>query len=111
MIIQEIFKINNELPCPKTGPLPTYWLILLGQEYSSKQKGGEKIKFPPTNPLGFLDFAGIRKLFGTVMEIYTIFASDIFNTIWALRQEVKSDGFRAIYENYFEHQIARVGFK
>lgn len=36
--------------------------------------------------------------------------SDIFND-FGLRQEIKGDGFDALYENYFETQVVRLGFK
>ena len=36
--------------------------------------------------------------------------SDIFNN-FGLRQEIVGDGFTALYENYYETQVARLGFK
>jgi hypothetical protein len=36
--------------------------------------------------------------------------SDIFNH-FGLRQEIIGDGFTALYENYYETQVARLGFK
>jgi hypothetical protein len=36
--------------------------------------------------------------------------SDIFNH-FGIRQEIKGNGFTALYENYYETQILTVGFK
>ena len=36
--------------------------------------------------------------------------SDIFNN-FGIRQEYKGEGFNALYENYYETQVARIGFK
>jgi len=36
--------------------------------------------------------------------------SDIFNR-FGIRQELQGDGFSALYENYFETQVVRAGFK
>ncbi len=36
--------------------------------------------------------------------------SDIFNN-FGLRQEIVGEGFTALYENYYETQVARIGFK
>ncbi len=36
--------------------------------------------------------------------------SDIFNH-FGIRQEINGDGFHAFYENYYETQVARLGFK
>ena len=36
--------------------------------------------------------------------------SDIFND-FALRQEYEGDGFKVLYENYYETQVARLGLK
>jgi outer membrane receptor protein involved in Fe transport len=36
--------------------------------------------------------------------------SDIFNN-FGIRQEFNGDGFTALYENYYETQVARIGFK
>lgn len=36
--------------------------------------------------------------------------SDIFNN-FGIRQEYNGDGFTALYENYYETQVARIGFK
>ena len=37
-------------------------------------------------------------------------ASDIFNT-FGIRQEISGDGFTATYENFYETQVLRIGFK
>ena len=36
--------------------------------------------------------------------------SDIFNQ-FGLRQEIDGEGFKALYENNYETQVARLGFK
>ena len=40
----------------------------------------------------------------------TLSASDIFNT-FGIRQEIYGDGFSAIYHNYYETQVVRLGLK
>ena len=40
----------------------------------------------------------------------TIAATDIFNR-FGLRQEIRGDGFSAMYENYYETQMVRIGMK
>ena len=40
----------------------------------------------------------------------TLAATDIFNT-FGIRQELDGVGFTALYENYYETQIIRVGMK
>jgi len=40
----------------------------------------------------------------------TFSASDIFNN-FGIRQEIYGDGFTAMYENYYETQVFRVGLK
>ena len=42
-------------------------------------------------------------------EIIFLF-SDIFND-FGIRQEIKGDGFNALYENYYETQVVRLGIK
>jgi outer membrane receptor protein involved in Fe transport len=93
------FKINNEVTLPKN-----WTLQLTGLYYSDKNiPQGKELSRSSID-------AGIKKIVWDGHGEFTLSASDIFNT-FGLRQEVKSDGFRAIYENYFETQIARVGFK
>ncbi|MCM4173608.1 TonB-dependent receptor [Arenibacter sp. TNZ] len=93
------FKINNEVTLPKN-----WTLQLTGLYYSDKNiPQGKELSRSSID-------AGIKKIVWDGHGEFTLSASDIFNT-FGLRQEVKSDGFTAIYENYFETQIARVGFK
>jgi hypothetical protein len=40
----------------------------------------------------------------------TLSASDIFNNN-GIRQEIEGDGFDALYENYCETQVIRLGAK
>jgi hypothetical protein len=40
----------------------------------------------------------------------TLSFSDIFND-FGIRQEYYGDGFTALYENYYETQVVRIGFK
>lgn len=93
------FKINNEVTLPKN-----WTLQLTGLYYSDKNiPQGKQLSRSSID-------AGIKKIVWDGHGEFTLSASDIFNA-FGLRQEVKSDGFTAIYENYFETQIARVGFK
>lgn len=53
---------------------------------------------------------GLKKLiFNKKGEINLSF-SDIFNR-YGLRQEIVGDGFKALYENYYETQVVRLGFR
>ena len=93
------FKINNEITLPKK-----WTLQLTGLYYSDKNiPQGKELSRSSID-------AGIKKIVWEGHGEFTLSASDIFNT-FGLRQEVKSDGFTALYENYFETQILRVGFK
>ncbi len=56
-----------------------------------------------------LDF-GLKKSIWDNKGELTLSATDIFNT-FGIRQEVDGEGFEALYENYFETQIFRIGFK
>ncbi len=53
---------------------------------------------------------GIKKSFWDKKAELTLSASDIFNR-FGIRQEVSNEGFTALYENYYETQIFRLGFK
>jgi len=56
-----------------------------------------------------IDFGITHKLFEGKGEI-SFSASDIFNN-FGIRQEIYGDGFTAVYENYYETQVFRVGLK
>ncbi len=93
------FKINNEFTLPKN-----WALQLTGLYYSDKNiPQGKQLSRSSID-------AGIKKIVWDGHGEFTLSASDIFNT-FGLRQEVVSDGFTAMYENYFETQIIRAGFK
>ncbi|WP_251795470.1 outer membrane beta-barrel protein [Arenibacter sp. N53] len=93
------FKINNEINLPKK-----WALQFTGLYYSDKNiPQGKELSRSSID-------AGLKKIVWDGHGEFTLSASDILNT-FGLRQEVKSDGFTALYENYFETQIVRVGFK
>lgn len=56
-----------------------------------------------------IDFGFNHKLFEGRGEI-SFSASDIFNT-FGIRQQINGEGFTADYENYYETQVFRLGFK
>ncbi|WP_273566875.1 outer membrane beta-barrel family protein [Maribacter halichondriae] len=56
-----------------------------------------------------IDF-GLKKAFWSKKAELTLSASDIFNK-FGIRQRVTNEGFSALYENYFETQIFRLGFR
>ena len=56
-----------------------------------------------------MDF-GIKKGLWDKKAELTLSASDIFNR-FGIRQKVTNEGFTALYENYYETQIFRLGFK
>ena len=92
-------KLNNEFSLPKN------WAIQLTGIYYSKKnivQGKELAR-------GSIDF-GFKKNIWDKKGEFTLSASDIFNT-FAIRQEINGDGFSAVYENYYETQIVRLGFK
>lgn len=53
---------------------------------------------------------GIKKAILQGNGEITFSLSDIFNN-FGIRQEFDGDGFTALYENYYETQVARIGFK
>jgi hypothetical protein len=53
---------------------------------------------------------GIKKKIINGKGELTCSFSDIFND-FGIRQEIKGDGFSAVYENYYETQILTLGFK
>ncbi len=56
-----------------------------------------------------LDF-GVKKKFWNSKAEFSFAFSDILNQ-YAKRQRVRSDGFTALYENYYETQVIRMGLK
>lgn len=56
-----------------------------------------------------IDFGIKQKFIGGKGEL-TFSFSDIFND-FGIKQEIKGNGFTAVYENYFETQILTLGFK
>ena len=56
-----------------------------------------------------IDF-GIKKSLWNKKADLTFSASDIFNR-FGIRQQLNNTGFTALYQNYFETQIFRLGFK
>jgi len=53
---------------------------------------------------------GIKKAILKGNGEITFSFSDIFNN-FGIRQEYNGDGFKVLYENYYETQVARLGFK
>lgn len=93
------FKINNEIV------LPANWTLqLTGLYYSEKNiPQGKQLSRSSID-------AGLKKIVWEGHAEFTLSASDIFNT-FGLRQKIVGEGFSASYENYYETQIIRAGFK
>jgi outer membrane receptor protein involved in Fe transport len=93
------FKINNEIT------LPGNWALQLTGLYYSDMNipQGKQLSRSSVD-------VGLKKIVWEGHGEFTLSASDIFNT-FGLRQEVVGEGFTALYENYFETQIIRAGFK
>lgn len=53
---------------------------------------------------------GLKKKLWEGKGELTLAATDLFNK-YGIRQEVKGDGFSALYENYYETQVIRIGMK
>lgn len=53
---------------------------------------------------------GLKKSIWNKKGEITLSASDLFNN-FGLRQRIKGEGFTALYENYYETQIVRMGMK
>ncbi len=92
-------KINTEYSLPKD------FTVQLTGIYFSKRNipQGEQLA------RSSVDF-GIKKSLWDKKAELTLSASDIFNR-FGIRQEVTNEGFTALYENYYETQIFRLGFK
>ena len=77
---------------------------LTGVYYSAKN-------IPQGEQLGrsSVDF-GLKKSIWDGQGELTLAATDIFNT-FGIRQELGGEGFEALYENYYETQVIRLGMK
>lgn len=70
---------------------------------------------PKSIPLGrqlwrsSVDISFIKKIWDGRAEL-SLAATDLFNN-YGIRQEYNGDGFKLTYENYYETQVIRVGFK
>ena len=53
---------------------------------------------------------GLKKSLWNKKGEITLSVSDLFNN-FGLRQRIKGEGFSALYENYYETQIVRLGMK
>jgi len=92
-------KVNTEFNLPKD------FLVQLTGIYFSKRNipQGEQLA------RSSVDF-GIKKNLWDKKAELTLSASDIFNR-FGIQQEVSNDGFTALYQNFYETQIFRLGFK
>jgi len=93
------FKVNNQFVLPKQVQIQ-----LTAVYYGPKN-------LPQGNQWARSSIdAGLKKsVFKGKGEI-TFSASDIFNN-FGIKQEYKEDGFTALYENYYETQVFRIGLK
>jgi hypothetical protein len=92
-------KLNNQIDLPKG-----FQFQLTGVYYAAKNIPQGKQFSRSSVDLGFKK--GILNGKGEL----TFSFSDIFNN-FGIRQEYYGDGFTAVYENYYETQVARLGFK
>ena len=92
-------KINTEITLPKD-----FTVQLTGVYYSDRNipQGKELAR-------SSIDLGIKKRLWNKKVDL-TLSASDIFNR-FGIRQRVTSDGFTALYENYFETQIIRAGLR
>lgn len=92
-------KINTELVLPKD-----ITFQLTGVYYSDRNiPQGEELARSSID-------LGIKKSFWNKKADLTFSASDIFNR-FGIRQRITNEGFTAQYQNFFETQIFRLGFK
>ncbi|NQU87369.1 MAG: TonB-dependent receptor [Mariniphaga sp.] len=92
-------KVNNQIDLPKG-----LQIQLTGVYYAPKYIPQGKQLARSSVDLGIKK--GILKGKGEVIFSF----SDIFNN-FGIRQEISGEGFNALYENYYETQVARFGFK
>lgn len=91
-------KVTTELELPKD-----FTLQLTGVYYSKKNiPQGEELA------RSSIDF-GLKKSLWKQKATITLSASDIFNR-FGIQQRISNDGFTALYQNFFETQIFRLGF-
>lgn len=92
-------KLNNEFTLPKN------WALQVTALYYSKKNipQGEELS------RSAIDF-GIKKNIWNKKGELTLAASDLFNR-FGIRQKINGNGFSAVYENNYETQIIRFGFK
>jgi outer membrane receptor protein involved in Fe transport len=92
-------KVNTEFE------LPADFTVQLSGVYYSRRNipQGEQLA------RSSVDF-GLKKSFWNKKADLTFSASDIFNR-FGIQQEIVNDGFTATYQNFFETQIFRIGFK
>lgn len=92
-------KINNQFDLPKE-----FKIQLTGVYYAAKN-------IPQGNQLARSSVdVGMKKAVLKGNGEISFSFSDIFNN-FGIRQEFKGEGFTALYENYYETQVARLGFK
>lgn len=92
-------KLNNEFNLPKN------WAIQLTAIYYSMKNIPQGKQLSRSS----IDLGFKKNIWDKKAEI-TLSGSDLFNT-FGIRQEINGDGFLATYENYYETQIIRLGFK
>ncbi|SDM36302.1 TonB-dependent receptor domain-containing protein [Kriegella aquimaris] len=92
-------KVSTEFDLPKS-----FTVQLTGIYYSDRN-------IPQGEELARSSFdLGIKKSLWNKKADLTFSASDIFNR-FGIRQQLTNEGFTAQYQNYFETQIFRLGFK
>jgi len=93
------FKLNNTFKLPKSTEVQ-----ITAQYFAPKNipQGRELSR-------SSIDL-GIKKSYKDGKLELSLSASDVFND-FALKQEIRGDGFDATYENYYETQIIRAGIK
>ncbi|MFI8603566.1 TonB-dependent receptor domain-containing protein [Cellulophaga baltica] len=92
-------KINTDISLPKD-----YAIQLTGVYYSKRNiQQGEELARSSVD-------LGIKKSLWNKKGTLTFSASDIFNR-FGIQQRIIEDGFSAVYQNYFETQIFRLGLK
>lgn len=92
-------KISSELALPKQ-----LTFQITGVYYSKKNiPQGEELARSSVD-------LGVKKSLWDNKAELTFSASDIFNR-FGIQQRVKNEGFTALYQNFFETQIFRLGFK
>jgi len=92
-------KVNTEFSLPKD-----FTVQLTGVYYSNRNipQGEELARYS-------VDF-GLKKSFWNKKADLTFSASDIFNR-FGIQQRITNEGFTALYQNFFETQIFRLGFR